>query len=823
MLPLSPPELILSSDSQERLDAFFARFCRGENGRLYKLGHIVYACHAAFPLVISPGLANLTWLNFNTYNLNGAVQKIDPVVVSDFLFSDLVRPVGYRQFEVIPDIRNYFLYLLKDQDWFGYLGAGEFGAQRLSQLAHFLLQYLGDKIFSNEKNVGNASQLNEWAAMAYLSPGLLTSRLAATLKSTFSRADADEIAQLRLNGIIERFGTQYTAGLYEEGAGGVSSFSSLRLYSSGNRARLFEEPTDIISDYFYSIDDSFIVPEQAEDRIGLPVLNEVGRRILRKKEKQQRVLPLLVDSSDEKKGHDIAGLKVFLEKLSGNFGLEITPAKVCEGEAATWFNVREQLATIINSANSEDILLFYFRNNQWKNSDTLYFTPTGSASGWQPIGQKVFTDFLTEIRREKAVQIVFVIDQTLSPGSIFVNGHDIQLSWSFNQKADQSQLFYKVLYNFFVNMTVPVSYSDLVEILRTLVEDGGSVGSPEIRIALHCKPDVGDYIFLTRRPKTQQANRHLIVYNRARGNWQVAPHDFITISKNKTTTVFQYNSPKIVKMAVGEVSDKSGKLLFAGRMDRLNKKAVYEIQPELPPFKIYAEKFETAFSNIVNHIQPDIYSNFSGFKTYLPIASKERDSIQGLHLSNLFQEPASIGVLFNLKERDSGSINKLKFDRIPATHLPVFLKIATRFEYVYNLRYPNPGSGEIDVDTTFSWIGDKSERQFEPSGQLALGKEAFTIRDGRITICQIGARAKSFEDTPVYLDIYILTGSLQIKRLTNQFTTVGPIQTRELFFDEQELVSDMLSNDQFAVIKILLSYFPILIDFTQDGYRPELI
>ena len=53
MLPAKAGAPHLSPASRDKLDAFYQRLCEGVNGQRYGLGAMVYACDAAFPLVLA--------------------------------------------------------------------------------------------------------------------------------------------------------------------------------------------------------------------------------------------------------------------------------------------------------------------------------------------------------------------------------------------------------------------------------------------------------------------------------------------------------------------------------------------------------------------------------------------------------------------------------------------------------------------------------------------------------------------------------------------------------------------------------------------------
>ena len=236
MLPINAGTLYLSKTSSEMLDQFFYRYCSVNRDDI-RLGHLIYACHASFPLLLSPDLANLIWLNFKNYNANNSIQTIDRIAVSDFLLSPLVRPVAGKQYEVVPEIRSYLLYLLKDSRWFNAYGVAEFKTDRLQNLANFLRQYLSDRKSQKENNATGFREVNEWAALAYLDPDALALRIAEALKK--SMVKQNEIGQLRLNVLMDRVGQQYELDIHDKQNEKPELFINLHKIGNANRLRIF--------------------------------------------------------------------------------------------------------------------------------------------------------------------------------------------------------------------------------------------------------------------------------------------------------------------------------------------------------------------------------------------------------------------------------------------------------------------------------------------------------------------------------------------------------------------------------------------------------
>ena len=103
-------------------------------------GHLYFAYHAAFPLVLTPELIYHIWYNFrkdihdNPFKDQQGNKLVIPwIAMYDLLFSSLCKQVDFDQYELYPEVRN----LLLDQ----LLNNEDLGKQRIIELALFLKNY----------------------------------------------------------------------------------------------------------------------------------------------------------------------------------------------------------------------------------------------------------------------------------------------------------------------------------------------------------------------------------------------------------------------------------------------------------------------------------------------------------------------------------------------------------------------------------------------------------------------------------------------------------------------------------------------------------
>lgn len=165
-----------------RLRSFARRFGRA---------HLDFACHAAFPLALTPDLLYLLWAAFPR---DARDQPIGApwVAVADLLLSSLCDEVGHELFEFEPEVRDELLAELKRSP--------RFGPARITALAAFVSEYVGQQLRSSDPFVRDFAEAQHWAARAATDPAGAAAELArayAELRGT----ERDRL--LRLEAIIE--------------------------------------------------------------------------------------------------------------------------------------------------------------------------------------------------------------------------------------------------------------------------------------------------------------------------------------------------------------------------------------------------------------------------------------------------------------------------------------------------------------------------------------------------------------------------------------------------------------------------------------------
>ena len=170
--------------ARRRIEAFERRFGKT---------HLIFACHAAFPLALTPDLLYKLWANFQR-DIHGFVLGIPWVAVADMLLSSLCDEVGRELYEMDTAVRNSLLNRLKEDE--------NFGQQRINELSDFLLVYVRQQLQSNDQEVRDFAQAQRWTALAYTRPSEAARELALALKNAYQQ-DRSEV--VRMASLVETF------------------------------------------------------------------------------------------------------------------------------------------------------------------------------------------------------------------------------------------------------------------------------------------------------------------------------------------------------------------------------------------------------------------------------------------------------------------------------------------------------------------------------------------------------------------------------------------------------------------------------------------
>jgi hypothetical protein len=874
MLPVKAGSLILSEESKQKLDLFYRRYCTGENKELYGISHIIYACHAAFPMLLSPELANLTWLNFNSYIIGEKSQKIDRLVVSDFLLSPLLRPVANRQFELLPEIRTYLLYLLKDARWFKLFGITGFGETRINALAQFLRQYLSDKKSNAENNALGFKEVNEWTALSYLEPDLLAVKMAAAFRKTFVEGEDkanDEHGQLRLNMLMDRFGQQINLNIHSKAPGNTRAFINLHSYSKANKALLFEKSETEISNLFYELETSFIGDKNSADTtIQLPISKGVEKRLERKKHKIQRVVSVVIGIDNyhtsplNSSKNSVEQITMMLEVLKENINFKIEEPITLLDNEATREKILGSISDSIGLMNPEDILLIYY-SGHGVTGNKAALVPVDADLGQLKnlIDRSFFYDWFPQEKevRKKQFQTVFILDACGDGFLPWVGADDIQFAAVRNEELQMEQKtntlkgdswFSSNLNSQLQKSQGKITYNNLQQLLKLAANDNKEISETPVFLI----PDkYRNNFFLSGEAPVQSPGFFLISYNHFIDAWCVADEDFVIMPTNATAYIYDYETRELIEGGGGEIFVRNKRFLFGGATTGLNKNKLYWVRAkeqqlyfsvsndfslvtaELNPSKAAAHILE--IEEVLSKTTLDTYSLWKNLENYqadesnadisysLKISPRIEITIAPMNDSLVYK------VVFLNRGEDTEPAAKMYWVANDLRNLFDSIEKLSQYFYVNNLQLPKQFGGNNKDDfgekyTTYSplwvevnhkWPLIKDQNSIKASSRtLILDKECFKIENGEIVFNPFGIEIVSHEPFPLFYEVYLMISDFLIKRISlNKVNRIEAGQSIDIEWKDDAIVERVLMGEVKIQVKILLSRDPITIDFSQTG------
>ncbi len=179
MTPLTNFKISEKTFKHPRLVAFAKRF--GE-------AHVDLACHAAFPLALTPELLYCLRENF--------LPEAPWIAVADILLF-LCDPVGFQLYELEGEIRNELLVYLTER----------FGQTRLCESDHnlsdFMVAYIRQQLKTNDRADQDLGLAPHWTALAYIRPKQAVRDIAEALKEVLERENPAE--WVRLTSLVESY------------------------------------------------------------------------------------------------------------------------------------------------------------------------------------------------------------------------------------------------------------------------------------------------------------------------------------------------------------------------------------------------------------------------------------------------------------------------------------------------------------------------------------------------------------------------------------------------------------------------------------------
>ena len=279
----------------------------------YDEDHLLFACHAAFPTGVTVHMLYQMWANFSV--VPGRKRPMDPIVISDFLLSNLCRETSLGIFEINGKVREELLERLRADK--------RFGEKRVEALAFFLYQYIQRSV--QERDFDTFRETQYWTAMAVISPNRVAHEIGQLLGQKIEQDDKGEI--LRLNKVLEQIGQQ------------DKSLSNLLNYSRGLRDGMLERPSQANESFSKVI----VVGEDVSGEqlsLKIPLMRSVVSEALQFKkapssaqlEAERRIQNALESGADELDLSGIPNLKRIPESINLLTQLKDLNASSCDLE-----------------------------------------------------------------------------------------------------------------------------------------------------------------------------------------------------------------------------------------------------------------------------------------------------------------------------------------------------------------------------------------------------------------------------------------------------------------------------------------------------------
>ncbi|MFM9950360.1 MAG: SUMF1/EgtB/PvdO family nonheme iron enzyme [Saprospiraceae bacterium] len=319
-------------------------------------GHVLLACHVAFPMVLTADLVYKIWQNFRSYvNEAGERCEIPYVAVSDLLLSPLCQPSGYQRFEMPANIRHTLLAVFQEDE--------RFGKARLHELASFLKHYI-EAAYRDADAIGQAIRSAQQLVVdAWLQP----EKALQTLTQAFREAEQSPAEQVRLSNLVARFDLQWEAGLLAQDRQKPKQTGALLQYSQGLSA--FHKTGDA----YHAADLLKGVVQKGGSGMMLPLPGKVkttvsNRLSLPKKGKLHALLVAIDEYHPESKISPLRGCKNDARKLvawlerqhrSADSPWSEVSINTLFDEQAT-LSILEKRAEVLQNVEAEDQVLIYF-------------------------------------------------------------------------------------------------------------------------------------------------------------------------------------------------------------------------------------------------------------------------------------------------------------------------------------------------------------------------------------------------------------------------------------------------------------------------------
>jgi len=800
-------DIRLSEEAWQRLLGFYHRFCEGPLGAHYGIGHLLYACHAAFPLLLSTEMANLIWVNFKDYSYSqGGAGKIEPVAVADLLLSPLCRQTGQDRYEMNAEIRTWLLQLLRDGSWFSLYGVRTGGEGRLHELASFVWQY---STGSSEMgyDASRIRQLNEWAALAWLNPSLLAEKIAGVLESNDSTDNRN--GQLWLHNQMDRLNSQLRSNIVEDGTGArsLTPFYNLYHYSKAKKDELLNRPADTVYESARQIttDGGGGGPQRL---IRVKLSRPVAERTQRKLKEIQRVLVL-----------DFSGTLRLLDPLIGKMeaygGFEfVSNPSSSTPPASNVARVRQIIEAIRGMANPEDIILIYIPTD---GPDSEYIRNILDQLESSPAQALLITNRLSLEGQHAAKTILLGTDP------VDIGFREVQ------------QL---------ITACPGITYADLRIWLRFHMDNRGL--SP--LWVLLTPPGMAHDRFLSKK-ENFRGGKALLVKEFLGDRWQVIPEAFQQLPRSTNSTIYDYDTQDPVGERLGELvaGARPDENFYGGDTEAMDNGKLYLVGVERLPFRatvycdggdptLEAERLQELVKEVFTPVGDSGYAWWDGRRNNIEALPGDNldqfitDILDpGLFAIQVRTTPAKTYDLFYREQKTfTGASGILRLTGMDEEHLRNALPLISRYYYLKYLDQPEgPLRPGFKFDVNYWWIRPEGNAATFGGQTLVLDANAIHWVDGEVLVYPFGVEVYNREPFDLYCAVYLLCSNLSIWRLTesdppdrqpqSQPGLLKPGQSVVLQFDDAYRLLQIGRGQMDASIKVLLSRDPVETNFSQSS------
>jgi hypothetical protein len=809
MLPDQINTIHLSEEDYQRIRSFESRFGSDDTGVAYGKGHLLFACYASFPLMLSPDLANLLWQNFKNYSVDGKPAIIHRMAIADLLQSEICRQIGHHRYELLPSIRSYLLALLKDGKWLSTFGIKINSEVRLYELASFVWQYMEAKNAGYLYDGAGFQRLNEWASLAYLDPGKLAGRLLAVVLDN-DRKD-NRHGQLWLNTQMDRIRQQYDSNILGEKTSreSLKPFYSLYYYSNAKRAEVLKKGSDASFEYASHIEQDLSTGEGRQVKVvRLKLSKEVAERVDRKVKNVQRVLSFFYGADNVS---DTVPFMADLSEIYNNKSSLFTPPTFFSRPVGVDI-LKEGLGSLLDKVHPEDIVFLYFDARMDSNTNSVYIDGKPELlfpSTTKPESGVVVVLFFESLAGEETWAADYEILFSSVPG----DGQNMNISSGYSITSAAAR---------FLKQTPNLSYRDMLLFMR--FEIGNAGASIDQRPVCWSPPLMQQWSFFT-RAAARPVDTHLIVYDSGSGGWRLIEEDFKRPTLSTTGRIYEYGNAEVETGGAGEFHNgqSPADIRFSGGTTSLDPTRLYLVREERGriPVQLKVEFSDADLKELQSLAMVSPKGLFQWNVPY-PAEADQLENYDELLIIDIETSSPPLGYLFSyLRRMPSGHRRQWDWPASDISSLGQILRAVGSYEYLRRLQLPEDffsNYRRLEVYLSYRWNGWEGDDGMVDVGSAPLEINKFYILNGKILFYLPEFEVYNAEKFPVFFDLYVLSSDLGIKRL--DITRGQPIPAGGRLrggLTDQQLMQRVAKREIEIQIKLLVSRDVILPDFSQEG------